>query len=85
MAVPPVRLNRYLHVEQLRLPQVLQEAFELDAAVALPDERTPKSEKSRSDLRLPHLGHRMPRSFPIPQSFSNSPPHAPHLNSYIGI
>jgi hypothetical protein len=81
MAVPPVVSNRYLQVEQLRLPQLLQEDFELEADVALPDERTPKSEKRRSDFRLPHLGQGIPLSFPTPQSLSNSLPHALHLNS----
>jgi hypothetical protein len=85
MAAPSACLNRYLHVEQLRLPHVPQDDFDPEAAVALPDEPTPNSEKSRSDLRPPHRGHRTPRSFPTAQSLSNSFPHAPHLNSYIGI
>jgi hypothetical protein len=85
MSAPPARLNFYRQVEQFRLPHELQDDLDPEAAVALPDERTPNSEKRRSDLRPPHSGHWMRRSLPTAQSFSNSFPQAPHLNSYIGI
>jgi hypothetical protein len=74
-------------VEQLPPPHELHEELEreLELALGFSEEPTPNSEKSRSDLRLPHLGHALPVSFPIAQSFSNFLPHERHLNSYIGM